>query len=314
VDRRSRLQAASAGGAAAVADLLLAVDSALERLDTGVYGACCRCDGHVEADRLVVDPLATVCLECLSDDEKQALQRDLELASSVQATLLPPRDFACGEWLGHYSYRPLGTVGGDYVDVLRPQGPEGDVVVLLGDVSGKGVAAAMLMSHLHAGVRALAGTECCLAALVEGANRLLHGASAANLYATLAAVRLGTDGVAEVVTAGHLPVLVVHNREVAPLRTEGLPVGLFASASYSSSRVQLERGDALVLYTDGVTEATSRGGEELGVEGLVNALATTTDHSPRSLVASVIAAAENHHTGAVAHDDLSAAVIQRRAS
>ena len=70
-----------------------------------------------------------------------SVERDLELASRVQATLLPPRDLDLGPWRGHYSYRPHGTVSGDYVDVIAADEPEGDVLVLLGDVSGKGVSA-----------------------------------------------------------------------------------------------------------------------------------------------------------------------------
>lgn len=311
VDRRQRLDAARSAGAVAVAGLLVAVDAALDRLETGVYGACERCDGHVEPDRLMADPLATVCLDCLSDVERDALQRDLELASRVQATLLPPRDFGSAGWRGHYDYRPHGTVGGDYIDVLEPGGDDGDLIVLLGDVSGKGVAAAMLMSHLHASMRALAAGGCSLGELLGRANRLLHGSSASNLYATLAAVCLKPDGRAEIVTAGHPPVVVLGAAGAETVGTRGLPIGLFGETSYESATVQLASGESLVLYTDGVTESLGPTGVELGVDRVASSLGEVAGGSPEQIVDAAVALATRHRGTSSAHDDLAVAAIRR---
>jgi len=311
VDRRRRLDEVHRGGAAAVAGLLVAVDAALDRLETGVYGGCERCDGHVEPDRLLADPLATVCLDCLSDVERDALQRDLELASRVQATLLPPRDFGSTAWRGRYEYRPHGTVGGDYVDVITPGGDDGELIVLLGDVSGKGVAAAMLMSHLHAGMRALATSDCSLGELLGRANRLLYGASAANLYATLAAVCLKPDGRVDVVTAGHPPVIVLGRGGVRAVGTRGLPIGLFGEAAYDTATLQLERGESLLLYTDGVSESLDPDGAELGVDRITHEVAGYAESTPEELVDVAVAMAARHRGASSAHDDLTVAAIRR---
>jgi sigma-B regulation protein RsbU (phosphoserine phosphatase) len=311
VDRRQRLGEVHRRGAAAVAGLLVAVDAALDRLETGLYGACERCDGRVEPDRLLADPLATVCLDCLSDAERDALQRDLELASRVQATLLPPRDFGSTAWRGHYEYRPHGTVGGDYVDVITPGGDDGDLIVLLGDVSGKGVAAAMLMSHLHAGMRALATTGCSLGELLGRSNRLLYGASAPNLYATLAALCLKPDGRADIVTAGHPPVIVLGRDGARVIGTRGLPIGMFGEATYHTATVQLAQGESLLLYTDGVSESLDPDGDELGVDRLAREVARHAERTPEELVDAAVAIAARHRGTSPAHDDLTVAAVRR---
>lgn len=310
-DRRRRLHQLPPSGLAAATEALVVVDQALERLEGGSFGACSRCDGHVEAERLIANPLATVCLECLTGAERGALERDLALASQVQATLLPPRTFATVGWTGHYTYTPHGTVGGDYVDVIMPAGGNGDVFVFVGDISGKGVAAAMLMSHLHAAMRAMTNRHCSLGDLLAKANVMLHGASMTSLYATLAAVRLSADGTVEIATAGHPPLFLVSTSGARPLSTPGLPIGLFAGAEYTTKTVSTEPGDAVVLYTDGVSESVDAEDRELGVQSIGWTLDRSTQTFPKALVQSVESAASSHRGGAQPSDDVTVAAIQR---
>ena len=309
VDRRERLVALPAAAVAPrVASLLAEVDAALDRLEGPNFGACARCDGHVESDRLYANPLTTVCLDCLSDDERRALERDLELASRVQASLLPPRDFTAGDWTGHFLYQPHGVVSGDYVDVLAHAGPRDELMVMVGDVSGKGVAAALLMSQLHAMVRATAGSG--LVEMVERANRLLCAASPSNAFATLVAARLQPDGEVELCTAGHTSPLVVAARGITELSADGMPLGLFCDAPYAARRLSLAPGDALLLFTDGLTESTAADGVELGSNGLRAALAAASWQTPADLVAQASAAALGHHR----HDDLTVLAVTRRSA
>ena len=309
VDRRERLAALpDAALGPRVAGLLAEVDAALDRLEGPDFGACARCDGHVEADRLRANPLITVCLDCLSEGERRALERDLELASQVQATLLPPWDFAAGDWSGHFVYQPHGPVSGDYVDVLAPGGPHDDLLVMVGDVSGKGVAAALLMSHLHAVFRATAGS--CLLDMVERANRLLCAASPSGAFATLVAARLQPDGEVELCTAGHTSPLVVAASGITELPADSMPIGLFADAPFATRRLRLAPGDALVLYTDGLTESTTADGVELGCGGVLAALAAATWRTPAELVRAASAAALGYHR----HDDLTVLAVTRRSA
>lgn len=293
-----------------VVGLLTEIDSALDRLEGPSFGACARCDGRVEHDRLLADPLTTVCLDCLTEPERRALERDLELASRVQASLLPPREFTAGDWSGHYTYLPHGAVSGDYVDVMTSTGPDTDAVVMIGDVSGKGVAAALLMSHLHAIFRATTGAG--LADMVERANRLLCAAAPSSSFATLVAARLQPDGHVELCTAGHTPPLVVAAGGVRQLPSDSMPLGLFCEAPYSTRSLRLEPGDALLLSTDGLTESTDGNDVEFGSAGVAAALASASRRSAAELVRAANDAAAAHRQGMLAHDDLTVLAVRRQ--
>jgi len=314
-ERRRRLAEVSASGSSygvGLAGLITEVDAALERLDGPAFGNCSRCDGAVEKDRLMTDPLATVCLECLTDSERSVLERDLELASRVQAALLPPRELDAGGWKGSYLYQPHGTVSGDFVDILSGDNSSDDIFVLLGDVAGKGVAAALLMSHLHATFRATIDSGLNLVEMVSQANRTLWAATTANSYATLAGMRLSPDGNIEVCNAGHTPPLLISRSGIRRLTHGGVPLGLFCSASYQSRTFRLAPGDSVLLYSDGLSESLDRDEEELGVHGVEEMLRSRWDAGPNHLVSAVVEAASLHRGHSRAHDDLTVMAITRR--
>src|SRR5260370_10080929 len=145
--RREKLQNAIARSQTAnMVQLLEQVDKALERVDNGKFGVCEACDGTVETPRLLADPLARLCLDCLKPSEQRALEQDLELAARIQAGLLPQRDLQAAGWRISYHYQPAGMVSGDYCDLIQH---DRDLDFMVGDVSGKGVAASMLMANLH---------------------------------------------------------------------------------------------------------------------------------------------------------------------
>src|SRR5262249_34547277 len=144
---------------------------------------------HEDVDRpdLLANPLVRYCLCRLSPQQLDVLQNDLDLAGRIQAGLLPPPDVEAVGWQAHYRYEPAGPVSGDACDVLASADRPGEVFFLLGDVSGKGVAASLLMSHLHAAFRSLLGTGLRIAEMVERANRLLVEQNLPTHYATLVA-------------------------------------------------------------------------------------------------------------------------------
>ena len=201
--RRKELSAAlaapvAAAPAASLIELLGEVDSALHRMDDGTYGICTECHDSVEKDRLLADPLVRLCLDHLTSDEQRALERDLELASRVQRGLLPRTDLRHGDWRVHYQYKPAGMVSGDYCDLIPPPAENGELVFLLGDVAGKGVAASLLMTHLHAMFRSLAGVGLTLDKLLEVANSVFCQSTIAGQYATLICGRAGQRGEIEI--------------------------------------------------------------------------------------------------------------------
>jgi sigma-B regulation protein RsbU (phosphoserine phosphatase) len=292
-------------------ELLEEVDSAVQRMDVGTYGICDVCHDTVERERLIADPLVRLCLDHLSSDEQRALERDLELASQVQRGLLPNSDAEFRDWRVHCQYKPAGMVSGDYFDLISPASNDGDLIFLLGDVSGKGVAASLLMTHLHAMFRSLASTDVDLGKLLDMANRLFCQCTTAGQYATLICGRAGRSGEIEIASAGHAPALVITPGGVKQIGSTGLPLGLFGTSRYTVSRVRLEPRDSLLLFTDGISEANDVSGQEYGVCGLSVAIGERHGWPPKELVASCLGDVQRHSAGVRQADDQTLVAIQR---
>ncbi|HEX4003617.1 MAG TPA: SpoIIE family protein phosphatase [Candidatus Acidoferrales bacterium] len=294
-------------------ELLGEVDSAVQRMDAGTYGICDVCHDTVEKERLISDPLTKLCLDHLSSDEQRALERDLELASQVQRGLLPNSDAEFRDWRVHYQYKPAGMVSGDYFDLIAPAKDDGGLIFLLGDVSGKGVAASLLMTHLHAMFRTLAGANMELCQLIEMANRLFCQSTTAGQYATLVCGRAGRSGEIEIASAGHAPALVISSGGVKQFGSTGLPLGLFATSGYTIHRLRLEPGDSLLLFTDGISEANDTSGREYGIAGISIALAGRHGWPPKELVAACLGDVHRYSAGVRQADDQTLMAIQRLA-
>jgi phosphoserine phosphatase RsbU/P len=291
--------------------LLEDVELAIRQMEQGTYGICDVCHESVEKDRLIADPLVRVCLDHLTTEEQRALERDLELAAQVQRGLLPPTDVRHHDWRIHYFYRPAGMVSGDYCDLIQPASETGKLIFLLGDVSGKGVAASLLMTHLHAMFRALSGIGLELDRLMEMANRVFCESTIAGQFATLVCGRTGHSGEIEIASAGHIPALLCGKDGVKKIDATGLPLGMFATSGYGVRRVRLEPQDSLLLYTDGISEARNLSGEEYGVAGLSRATAARHGWEPKELVAECMADVEKHSSGGRQVDDQTLMVIRR---
>jgi phosphoserine phosphatase RsbU/P len=224
-----------------------------------------------QALSLFADRISRPCLNSLSAEEQSALEYDLLLASQVQRGLLPQADVRFGDWRSHYQYRPAGIVSGDYCDLIPPSHVNGKLFFLLGDAAGKGVAASLLMTHLHATFRSLAEIGLELDTLLEIANRLFCDSTIAGHYATLVCGRAGSDGEIEIASAGHLPALHVSQNGVKQFGSTGLPLGLFPTSRYAVHRIRLQPRDSLVLFTDGISEARDLAGNDYGIDGLSTA-------------------------------------------
>jgi len=211
--------------------------------------------------------LVQFCLDHLTSAEQRALESDLSLAARIQRGLLPKPGLAPVGWDVRYHYQPADMVSGDYCDLFET---DGGLLLLLGDVSGKGVAASMLMSHLHATFRSLAEGGLPLDRMVEDANRIFCESTLAGQFATLVVGRVAHDGSVEFVNAGHLPVLHIHGDGVTPRDSTGVPLGMFCNMRFPVHRLTLAHGDTLLLYTDGLTEARNRAGAEYGLHRIRN--------------------------------------------
>jgi len=313
LERRDRLHSAMAVSrqAGSLAALLNEVDSALARLDEGTYGLCETCHDSVEKTRLLADPLVRYCLDHLTPDQRRVLEDDLDLASQIQRELLPQEDLAFDGWQVAYHYRTLGPVSGDYCDVIKS--PEGgkDWFFILGDASGKGVAASMLMAHLHAIFRALVATGLPMRQLVERASRVFCESTVSPYFATLVCGRARTSGEIELCNAGHCRPLVIQEGQVTRLEATGLPLGLFCEGQYSVEALRLRPGDTLLLYTDGLTEARNPADEEYGEERLSNLAGDRHVPRPRALVDACLDDLTTFLSGTPLKDDLTLMAICR---
>ncbi len=242
--------------------------------------------------------------------QKERLNREIEIAREVQQRFFPQVvPVVAGLDLAGYC-RPALGVGGDYYDFVPLE--NGHLGVAIGDVSGKGVPAALLMASLQAFLRgqAIAGTTD-LAKLMGNLNRQVFDASTANRYATFfysqydPATRLMIYS-----NGGHNPPVIFRVGEQIHLETGGPVVGLFRPARYEQAEVQLQSGDILVAFTDGISEAMDVNDEEWGEENLAVAVNAVKDLPAKEMIPHLIEAADKFVNGAPQHDDMTIVVIK----
>lgn len=311
IDRRHKLEAAANGftEATEVLRLLAEVDSALNRMEMGTYGLCDVCHDPVETERLIANPLARLCIDHLSAPEQRALEDDLALAAQIQNGLLPQPSQKIDGWEIAYHYQPAGIVSGDYCDVIR--GDDQSVLFVLGDVSGKGVAASMLMAHLQAMFRTLISSSLPLEEMLERASRIFCESTLPTHYATLVCGKTSTTGTVEVCNAGHLPPLLFHQGAVKNIDATGLPVGVFCDEHFAVNKLQMEKGDTLLLYTDGLSEALNRDGSEYGVERLAQLFKDNHDLAPQALLDACVGDALSFGERRIPRDDVTLMAVRR---
>lgn len=290
-----------------LASLLSEVDSALDRMAEGTYGVCLECHDSIERDRLLADPLVQYCLDHLTKKERAALQRDLDLASQLQRNLLPQNGLCVSGWETSYHFAPLGAVSGDYCDLIPS---DGQLLFLLGDVSGKGVAASMVMAQLHALFRSLSQMSLPLGQIVTHVNRFFCESALAGQYATLVCGLAKTNGEVEIHNAGHCPAIVAGRDDAYRIESTGLPLGMFRDTEFSAMRVQLEAGDTLFLYTDGLSEAGNES-DEYGVDRVITLVRAHATRQPADLIAACLDDVRAFTKGSPRFDDMTVLAVRR---
>ncbi len=207
--------------------------------------------------------------------EQERLRRELALASEVQKRLFPEKapDVRSAQLVGYCL--PARGVGGDYYDFLRIGSDQ--LGVALADVAGKGIAAALVMSVVQASLRSVADDPAISLSQATGKiNRLLCASTGPNSYATFFYARLDENTrCLQYVNGGHNPPFLLRNHQsgmIEELTTGGMIVGMFPFSKYEEGTVQLESGDVLLLFTDGVSEAHNPQEEEFGEDRLKEAL------------------------------------------
>lgn len=242
--------------------------------------------------------------------QRERMNRELEIAREVQERLFPQIVPAVdGIELAGFC-RPALGIGGDYYDYFAL--PGGDLGIAVGDVSGKGIPAALLMASLRASLRAqtMRG-ESDLAALMENVNTLGYESSTVSKYATFFYGQYSPQSrLLRYVNAGHEPPIVFRDGELIPLEAGGPVVGLLRGARYEQGAIKLVPQDVLVAFTDGISEAMNPTDEEWGVENLVECVRGSNGIGSRGLIDRIMASADAFAAGAEQHDDMTIVVAR----
>src|SRR6266705_3290795 len=242
--------------------------------------------------------------------EKQRLETQLEVARQVQLELLPPRDPQLeGFDISAYNF-PTEEVSGDYYDWVRIY--DDQIGIVVADVSGKGVPAALLMAFLRASLRAASHIGYAPHISMSKVNYLLWESIESNQFVTaFYGILDATNRTLAYANAGHNPPLLKNADGTSRFLEQGeVPLGMFRDTRYYEHYLTIAPGELLVLYTDGVTEATNPAGEEFGPERLVRSVKAARDRSARELIDAVQRDVVDWTDGRGAHDDVTFFVIK----
>jgi sigma-B regulation protein RsbU (phosphoserine phosphatase) len=242
--------------------------------------------------------------------QRERISRELEIAREVQDRLFP-QDYPPVESVEYCGYcRPALGIGGDYYDFIHLK--SGKLGIAIGDVSGKGVSAALLMSNLHASLRGQTMAQVAdLATLMSNINVLIYEASTSNRYATFFYSEYDPHTrTLQYVNAGHNAPMLVRGGECIRLDAGGPVVGLLKQARYEQASCQLQPGDILVGYTDGISEAMTAADEEWGEERMLSAIRACREQKPRDMIGFMLREADTFTAGAPQYDDMTLSILK----
>jgi phosphoserine phosphatase RsbU/P len=255
--------------------------------------------------------LAMNLLVMLEVADRLTLKRDLEIARDIQRAMLP-QEMVTGGGLEAYGFtRPANTVGGDFYDVL--QMPDGRLVIALGDVSGKGSPAALLMALTLAILRTLVDEGLGPAALAQRLNvQVARHAPGSRFVTMFLAVFDPMTGALHYVNAGqNPPILRRVNGALERLTSGGVALGMFDLSAYTAGDTWLAPGDVLVLYSDGITEAEDKQGVFFDESGLEDVINRHWWEDAATLGKAIVTSVEGHATDTRLADDLTVLAIRR---
>ncbi len=243
--------------------------------------------------------------------ERKRMERELELATEIQQRFQPSAppivdgyelqgiSFACYE------------IGGDYYDFIPRQ--NGNMIIALGDVSGKGTAAALLMSSLHAAIHAQTVANSTLPQAVKAVNEYLAINTPSNRFITFFVAELDPiTGELTYINAGHNPPLVAKtDGAVIELESGGFPLGIMPNAEFELGKITLNQGESMVVFSDGVSEAENVEGEEFGIERLTEVIRGNIQKSASGMRDKIESSLSTFTTTAPANDDITLVIVKK---
>lgn len=259
----------------------------------------------------VLRALASECAAVLEsamlvESERAARQyhQEMAIAASIQRSLITVPDAGCDFAVVAGRSIPCKEVGGDFYDVnVSSRG----VTVIVADVSGKGISAALLASVIHGMFYAQISSGTTLVDAVTSVNRFLCSRVAGQKYATLLAAQLDRSGLLQIVNCGHVPAIIVENGTATRIEDGDMPVGLMPNARFHTIERTFTPGSRLLLITDGISETEDASGMEFGLSGLEQYL-----QGPNP-IADIFSAVQTFSGGQEAQDDRTLVLLERTA-
>ncbi|MEM9410641.1 MAG: PP2C family protein-serine/threonine phosphatase, partial [Planctomycetota bacterium] len=229
---------------------------------------------------------------------------DLKLAHEVQQAFLPQKRPDFGDYKFYSFYRATNLVGGDYYDFIEID--ENRLAVIVADVVGHGIAAALLMAKVAAESRFALAASKDAAVAVDAINRNLSGLNVDRFATALIGILDKKNNSFTYSNAGHMPpVIRKQNGEVEIFKGgSGLPVGVLEDADYAAAEIQLDEGDVAVLFTDGINEAMNESGEILGMAELIEEIKLSQTKTPSAIGKEICQIANRHMGSSPPHDDM----------
>lgn len=281
------------------------IDESLEKIKEGTLGICRICHEAVETQLLQMDYTSAVCLGHFSDAELRQLENELELSQIVQRGLLP-REVPVIQGMNIAAFsRPAQIVGGDYFDFVDFK--DGTHGFVMADVSGHGVSAGMFMSSLQAAFNTLIPDADSPLSVLERINRLyIHNINFTTFVTTFLGKYDPQTRILSYANAGHNSAYLYREttNEELWLRPTGPAIGLMERFSIYKEDVPLKPGDTLLLYTDGITEASNQQGMLWGEDKLADIVRQNADLSAEQLIQRILSALKIHTDGVPLADDV----------
>lgn len=244
--------------------------------------------------------------------DKLLARDELKIGRAVQMSLMPDRMPEIPGWDCWLFTRPANDVGGDLIDFLKLN--EKDWCISLGDVAGKGLGAALLTAKLQATIRAIAPASKALSKLGEALNTIFLRDGLPDRFVTLIYLNLKIDSSSiKFLNAGHMPPILVSKGKVKELEKGDTALGVSPKAQFFEQKINLDKNDLLVIYSDGVTDSRNTSNIFFGEQRFFNLLSTIKSETAEQVGKRIVRALDNFVSGAHQHDDVSIVILKRQA-
>lgn len=269
--------------------------------------------GNVTIDIIgpgIIGGLILLFILALELKDKLLAKTELEEGRAIQLALMPLQSQKVEGWDIWLYTRSANDVGGDLLDFIKID--ENRYGIAVGDVAGKGLSAALLMSKLQASIRALVYDSSSLSLLAEKLNTIFHRDSPSKIFASLvySEINNGSNKL-KFINAGHFPPLIVRSNQIEQLQKNAPALGIVKEALFQEQEIILNENDFIIFYSDGLTEAQNESGEFFGELRLLDLLKTTESFSSSQLGEMILQNVDSFVNKFPAHDDLTLAVLKK---